>query len=282
MLPVLASPLAAQDLVIQEMRIPAPGAGSAGLAGLMVRPNEPGPHPLAVLSHGTPKPGTLRSQMMPSELLPQAEEFARRGWTAVLVLRRGYGNSGGRYAEDSHACSPHPEYYAAGVQSANDIRAAIAYLSALPEVDSTRILAVGRSAGGFATVALTARPPAGLVAAINFAGGRGKPVVGDVCNPDDQIAAYHTFGTTSRVPMLWVYAANDGLFPPDLADAFYRAFTAAGGQAEFVRADSYDGDGHRLFSPAGIPVWTPIVDAFLERRHLVLRPSPVARSGSTG
>ena len=39
----LALTLSAQNLVEQELRIPAPGAGKKGLEALMVRPNEPGP-----------------------------------------------------------------------------------------------------------------------------------------------------------------------------------------------------------------------------------------------
>ena len=266
----LASNLSAQDLVEHELRIPAPGAGKQGLEAFMVRPSEPGPHPLALLNHGSPRAGRDRRKMTPQEMLPQAREFARRGWTAVIVMRRGYGSSGGDYAEDAHPCSRRPDFYGSGVQSANDLRAAIAYLSSLPEVDRTRIISVGRSAGGFATVALTAKPPAGLVAAISFAGGRGSPAKDEVCNSGDLIAAFGRFGKTSRVPMLWVYAQNDHFFSPQLAAQFYKAFTSAGGRAQFVSAAPFDTDGHRLFSDAGTPIWTPMVDAFLRKQNLVL------------
>ena len=47
------------------------------------------------------------------------------------------------------------------------------------------VSAVGVSAGGFATVALTASAPQGLVAAINFAGGRGSLSADEVCEEDD-------------------------------------------------------------------------------------------------
>jgi hypothetical protein len=67
------------------------------------------------------------------------------------------------------------------------------------------------------SVALTAQAPSGLVAAISFAGGRGSRDDDDVCNPDGLVQAFATFGKTSRVPMLWVYATNDLFFGPDLA-----------------------------------------------------------------
>jgi hypothetical protein len=71
--------------------------------------------------------------------------------------------------------------------------------------------------------------------------------------------------------MLWVYAENDHFFSPTLAAEFYRGFTASGGMAQFIRAGSFGEDGHRLFSLSGIPIWTPVVDAFLKSQNLVLR-----------
>jgi dienelactone hydrolase len=270
-LPACALRVSGQDLVEHELRIPAPGAGKQGLEAFMVRPHEPGPHPLALINHGSPRAGSDRRKMTPQEMLPQAREFARRGWTTVIVMRRGYGNSGGNFAEDSRACGRRPDFYGSGLQSANDLRAAIAYLTKLPEVDPTRIISIGRSAGGFATVALTANPPAGLAAGISFAGGRGSPAKDQVCNSADLVEAFGRFGKTSRVPMLWVYAQNDHFFSPQLAVEFYRAFTAAGGSAQFVSAGPFGTDGHRLFSEVGSPLWMPMVDAFLQKQSLVLR-----------
>jgi dienelactone hydrolase len=275
-LPALAPPASGQDLVEQKLRIPAPGAGKEGLEAVMVRPNDARPHPLALLNHGAPRSGSERRKMTPWEMLPQAREFARRGWTTVIVMRRGYGDSGGNFAEDSDACGRNQDYYGSGVHSANDLRAAIAYLSKLSEVDPTRVISVGRSAGGFATVALTANPPPGLVAAISFAGGRGSPAKDKVCNSADLVDAFRAFGKKSRIPMLWVYAQNDHYFSPELAGEFYRAFTAAGGKAQFVSAGPFSTDGHALFSLGGIRIWPSIVDDFLKTQNLVLRQTLLA------
>lgn len=282
LLQALAFTASAQDLVEKELRIPAPGAGKKGLEAFMVRPNEPGSHPLALINHGAPRAGSDRRKMTPADMLPQAREFARRGWTTVIVMRRGYGDSGGDFAEDARACGRDPDFYGSGEESANDLRAAIDYLSQLPEVDPARIISIGRSAGGFATVALTAKPPAGLVAGISFAGGRGSPAKDEVCNPGDLINAFHAFGQKSRVPMLWVYAQNDHFFSPEIAAEFYQAFTAGGGKAQFVRANAFGADGHGLFSPSGIPMWTPMVDAFLESQNLTLRKTLLALPEGTG
>ena len=106
-------------------------------------------------------------------MLPQAIEFARRGWAAVVVMRRGYGNSGGEWADGYGYCG-NPDYRRRGNAGAADLKAAIAFLVSRPDIDPSRVISVGVSAGGFATVALTADPPPELVAAISFAGGRGS------------------------------------------------------------------------------------------------------------
>ena len=245
----------------------------------MVRPDDDLAHPLALLTHGTPRDSSQRHEVTALSMVPQAREFARRGWTAVIVVRRGYGTSGGGYAEDARACSRHPDYSVAGRESAKDLRASITYLQTVAQVDASRIISVGVSAGGFANVALTADPPANLVAAISFAGGRGSKGPDQVCNPYDLVRAFGEFGRTSRVPMLWIYAENDHFFGPPLASAFYDAFTRGGGRVSFVRAAAFRGDGHGLFA-GGISLWTPTLDAFLATQNLTLRtdllPLPVA------
>ena len=115
-------------------------------------------------------------------------------------------------------------------------------------------------------------PPPNLVAAISFAGGRGsRRVPMRYAIRYELVRAFGEFGRTSHVPMLWVYAENDHFFGPQLAAAFYAAFTKSGGKAEFIRPAAFGKDGHGLFSNGGIPLWTPLVDEFLAARNLKLR-----------
>lgn len=267
---VYAELATAQTIVTQELRIPAKGAGSKGLDALMVRPNEPGPHPLALFTHGTPREPSDRSGMTPFGLQPQAMEFARRGWTVVVVLRRGFGDSGGSYDEESHGCA-NPDYLHATRESVADLRAAVAYLSKLPEIDASRIISVGISTGGLAMVGLSADPPPGLVAAISFAGGRGSRAPDQVCNPQALVDTFATLGKKASVPMLWIYSQNDHFFSPQLAQLFHQAFTRAGGKATFILAPPFSSDGHHLFSRGGVSIWAPMVDSFLQSQNLTLR-----------
>ena len=212
------------------------GAGPRGLEAVLVRPDAPGRYPLVLLNHGSPRIRANTPRMSPSAMSLQAMEFARRGWAAVIVMRRGYiGDSGGSFSESFGSCS-NPDYVSAGRASADDLKAAIAALTQRPDIDGTRVVSVGYSAGGFATVALTADPPPGLLAGISFAGGRGSQSDDVVCGSERLVAAFATFGQRSRIPMLVGYAENDHYFGPGLAQKFKDAFSGAGGNVEFVQS----------------------------------------------
>ncbi len=261
----------AQKYVEQQIRIPWNPAQPAGLDALLVFVDLPGKHPLVVITHGSARNAEDHALVSPWQQLPQALWFARRGWVALAVVRRGYGTSGGD--EDSNHgghCSENrggADYESAGAYAAEDLIAAIDYARRLPQVDDTHMIAIGVSSGGFATVALTAKAPPGLVAAISFAGGRGSRADHDVCQPGDLIGAFKDFGKHSRVPMLWIYAENDKFFWPDLAKKFDAAFRSGGGQDQFVLAPPDGDDGHHLFSHPS--AWSDTVDAFLRAQNLV-------------
>ncbi len=262
-------------LAVSELRIPTKESGDRGLEAVMVRPNDDAPHPLALMTHGTPRAAAERPASTPLRLVPQAREFARRGWTVVIVMRRGFGDSGGLYAEDARECSLSPDPAGATQEAVKDLRGAAAYLATLPEVDPTRMIAIGLSTGGMAMMGLAADPPPGLKAAINFAGGRGSDAPDHVCNPDVLIRAVGDLGRRARVPMLWVYAANDHFFGPQLAQQLYLAFADNGGNVRFVPTGPFGADGHELFSWQGAYIWTPIVDDYLLGQNLTLRDAPL-------
>jgi dienelactone hydrolase len=240
------------------------GANAQPLEALLVRPSGSGRYPLILINHGSPRAANMRPDMEAATYIPIANEFARRGFAALIVMRRGYGSSGGNWAEAYGRCE-NPDYTKAGKAAAADLAAAIAHMSSRPTIDKSRIISIGVSAGGFATVALTADAPPGLVAGINFAGGRGSRDTDDVCEEDELVSAVGTFGRTSRVPMLWVYSQNDKFFGPALARKMRDAFKEGGGNVEFIAAPAFGTDGHRLFSPDSISAWTPYVDRFLAK-----------------
>lgn len=267
------APAAAQNYIHENLRLPMAEAGAKGLETLFVRPAEPARYPLVVISHGAPRKAEDRPNMTPQGAYLLALEFTRRGFAVAVVMRRGYGASGGSLAEGSGPCD-NPDYVRSGRTGAADIKAAIVALGKRSDVDPARAIAVGQSAGGLASVALAADPPPGLVAVINFAGGRGSRADFDVCKEERLTAAFGAFGKTSRLPMLWIYTANDHFFEPKLAEKFHDAFKAGGGRVQFIRAPAYGKDGHQLFSVGGIPRWTSYVDNFLADNKLTQRTEP--------
>ena len=263
---IALQPAAADDYYREDLRIPTIAAGSRGLEAMLLRPAGSRRYPLALLSHGTPRDPTARASMSPYVSYRQALEFARRGFAALVVMRRSYGDSGGQYAENSGPCGRR-DYMVAARESASDLRAAVEAVNRRSDVTTSGMIAVGVSAGGFASLALSADAPPGLSAAINFAGGRGSRADDDVCDEDRLVAAFATMGRTSRVPTLWIYSENDKFFGPDLAQRMYTAYTGAGGRAQFIKAPAFGDDGHFIYSRA-IPQWTPVVDAFLREQRL--------------
>jgi dienelactone hydrolase len=269
-----AAQAGADQLYREDLRLPMAVAGLRGLEAMLLRPAGPGRYPLAVLTHGAPRNPADRAAMSPYRAYPHAAEFARRGFAALVVMRRGYGTSDGTFAEGAGPCGRR-NYWAGGNASALDLRAAIAAMAGRADVSTEGMIVVGVSAGGFAGLALAAAPPPGLAAVISFAGGRGSRADDDVCDEEALIEAFATYGRTARVPTLWVYAANDKYFGPELARRMHAAFTASGGRAELIEAPPFGSDGHKLYSAAGIPIWTPMVDKFLRAHHLVSR-EPIA------
>jgi dienelactone hydrolase len=140
-----------------------------------------------------------------------------------------------------------------------------------PFVKKAGIIVVGQSAGGWGALALASKNPSGVKAVINFAGGRGgrsydRP--NNNCAPDRLVATAHTFGSTARIPTLWLYAINDSYFAPKLSKRMANAFRAAGGRAEYHRLPALGSDGHRLIEMReAVAVWAPIVQEFLRHLH---------------
>jgi len=126
-----------------------------------------------------------------------------------------------------------------------------------------------RSGGGWGSIALASRNPPSVSAVITFAAGRGGRVDGkpnNNCAPDKLVAATGEFGSTARVPMLWIYTENDSYFGPELTKRMHNAFTAAGGKAEYHLLPAFGNDGHFMIdSVDAVPLWAPLVSQFLEK-----------------
>lgn len=270
--PALAGgPALPRDGILREtVRItvtPAQGR-SYVLAALVMRPAQPGRHPLALLTHGTPRDPKDRATREPSGQSEMALEFARRGYIAIAVQRRGYGLSDGPYAESPGGNCETPDYTIPLRAGAADLQGALAWARRQAYVDGGTVIALGPSAGGFAALGLAAERPAGLKAVISFAGGRGSSAPDELCNEARLTDAFAQLGRAVAVPSLWIYAENDHFFGPRVARGFLQAYTRGGAKADFVMMPAFGDDGHYLSGRAGTALWRPVVDRFLDAQGL--------------
>jgi dienelactone hydrolase len=251
---------------VSESVIRAPVAGGAGPAHIDVTvftPPGAGPFPIVVLSHGSPRSAEERRTDGRQRLVAQSDRFVAMGYAVLVPTRRGYGESGGSWAEAYGACGD-PNYYAAGLETARDLRAAVDAVRGATWADTSRVVLAGQSAGGFGSVAAASQKFDGLLAVVNFAGGRGSQGPDDVCGEGRLVEAMGLYGRDARAPELWIYSVNDRFFGPALARRMHQAFVRSGGEAEFVEAPPVGLDGHAYFA-RGMDDWAPRVQAFLRR-----------------
>jgi len=253
---------------IQEaVRIPAPGGYT--VAATILRPEGPGPFGAVILNHGVPVSDSERAGASSSDLLASAAVFAQRGYVVVLPLRRGFGATGGEFAEYTGSCS-HPDYLGGEQAAAEDVMAAYEYARALPHVDPRRMILAGHSAGGMvALFTAGVRQPEGLVAVLAFAAGRGgNPALhpGVPCAAEPLARVLDMVGRSIKAPAMFHYAENDQYFNPDTTRFWFERFTAGGARAEYVLQPPFGDDGHYVFGDrAGIRYWVPAVESFLAR-----------------
>jgi dienelactone hydrolase len=194
--------------------------------------------------------------------------LVERGFVVVIPIRQGFGATGGQYKAGIGSCAD-PDFYRGSLRAAQDIVAAVDHVNSLPSVDASRILLIGHSAGGIASMAAASMQPKGVKAVMNFSGGRGSgrssSQRGVPCFPERMADAIGRYAETINVPVLWFYAENDSFFGPEVVRSWFDAFEKRGGQGElvFVPGSSF-GDGHQFIKQSGSSEeWGPILDRFL-------------------
>jgi pimeloyl-ACP methyl ester carboxylesterase len=250
---------------LRNLLIHIPAESGIRLETLVTRPEGPGPFPLILLNHGTPRGGDVDAEAMtPTDFSAQSLALARRGYGVAVVMRRGYGRSDGPRVDRGGACYD-KDYQTIGRVGAADEVGALNALLQEPWVDPTRVVLMGVATGGF--VALAGAASVGqqstIRGVVSFAGGAGSTGPDSVCVPDRLSASFADFGRHTRIPSLWIYAENDHSFSPDLARRFAAAYTSGGGPAELVILPPYEDDGHRLFLTAPAEVWWSKIAPFL-------------------
>jgi dienelactone hydrolase len=263
---------ARSPFTVEHFRVPARGYS---LAVTVVRPSGRGPYGVVVLNHGVGPDLESRRGESSALLMSSALEFAKRGYAVVMPLRRGFGETGGEFAEDPGSCS-HPDFRHGEQEAAADVLAAYRFARTLPYADPDLMLLAGQSAGGVVSLYAAAQSPPGLRAVLAFAAGRGADPYGTPgvpCAPDGVAAVFEEMGRAVKAPVLLAYSENDLYFGPATARTWFSRFEAHGAAAEFVLEPAFQANGHYVFSdPAGIGLWLPRVEGFLRRHRIPFDP----------
>jgi dienelactone hydrolase len=253
--------------------VPVAAAG-ASIVVTSFRPRGEGPFPWIVHSHGTAGTAKANRAIGRNRNLGLARQWVQRGYAVLVPVRRGYGASGGKFGDSYGGCS-RADFRRAGEGAALDLLATVEWAKAQRDLDAKRWLLAGQSAGGFASIYTASKRPAGLVAVLAFAPGRGgRPDThpGETCASDRMAELFAAIAPRIAVPVLWFYAENDEYIGPRVQKLWFESFRAAGGRGELVVVPPFpERRGHGVFAaPAGVPLWTAAVAAFFKSQGLGL------------
>jgi dienelactone hydrolase len=269
----LVPPPALERLVLEDLRIPV-HSGRTTLAITVLRPRGDGPFGAVILNHGVGLGERARSLESPAMLLHTAAEFAQRGYAVLMPLRRGFGATGGAYAENPGICAA-ADYARGERAAAADVLAAYDFARKLPYVDAERVILAGQSAGGVAALYAASQSPPGLQAVLAFAAGRGADPQnpGVPCGAARLAEVFEDMGRRLKVPVLFYYAKNDPFFGPNATQGWFARFKGGGARAEYVLQPPFGANGHYVFTDAaGVALWLPAVESFLRRHGIPFTP----------
>jgi dienelactone hydrolase len=250
----------------QQWLVPSPDPEITAHAVLFRPPGE-GPFPLALIAHASTQNVLRRAQMPQPEYKALSAWLVARGFAVLVPERPGHGATGGKYLEDQGGCDD-ANYSRAGYATADSIKAALAFLRMQPFIRPDHAVVVGHSAGAWGALALAAEDPKTIATIIAFAPGRG----GHASDAPDQVCAPHTlmtsaaeFGADAQVPVLWLVAANDSYFTPELSRRMADAFRSGGGKVDFRVLPAAGSEGHWLAeSDSDEKIFGPMLDGALK------------------
>ena len=229
------------------------------------KPAGDGPFPAVIMHHG--RSGTDRANPGRWRYTNIARYWTRRGVAVFVPTRLGYGDTGLEPdPEETGPCGA--KRYGVAADSTNvQTLATIDFALKQPWVDKSKLIIMGQSMGGFATIAAMGKKHPAVIAGINFAGGGGGDPVGRKADP----CAYGSLGSVfadagkanaGATPMLWLYAENDNYWGATIPRKWHEAYVGAGGKAQFVMFPAVGTDGHTLIG-AGVNLWRPVLDKFV-------------------
>ena len=239
-----------------------------------------GPWPVVIFSHG--RAGNLAGRAALKSPVHSYFEMVRywqgKGYAVVAAIRPGYGENTAHDPEDHGArwrgnmCTGPVNYGKTAGAAAYAIRTVRDWVVTQGWANKDRMLLVGQSVGGLATVAACAQNWPGVIGCVNFVGGAGgnpEDSPGKSCLADQLGEELASHGKSTTVPSMWLYSANDKFWGEQAPKDWYRAYVAvakAAGQkapSEFFAAPAVGDNGHTLQGSGG-KIWMPVLDSWLK------------------
>jgi dienelactone hydrolase len=250
----------------QQWLLPTPDPAVAARA-VLFRPPGDGPFPLALIAHASTQNALRRAQMSQPEYRALAAALVARGFAVLVPERPGHGATGGKYLEDQGGCDD-ANYSRAGYATADSIKAAFDYVQAEDFIQQEGAVIVGHSAGAWGALAMAGENPKVISAIIAFAPGRGGHADDEpnkVCAPHTLVASAAEFGDDAKIPVIWLVAANDSYFPPELSKQMADAFRGGGDKVDFHVLPAFGSEGHWLAESDGADkILGPVLDTALK------------------
>ncbi len=242
-------------------------SGALKLRALLWRPKGQGPFPAILFNHGSGN--TLERQSAQSAALGPV--FARHGYLFLFVFRRGSGLSADQGT--SAADLMDREFAANGQEARNklqlqlletdqlsDALAGLAFLRAVPEVDTRRVAVAGHSFGGSLTL-LAAERDTTLRAAVVF----GAAAPSWERSPQLRARLLAAVGRTTA-PVFFIYAANDYSVAPAEALSAEMARLGKLHRVKIYPPVGQTADEGHDFVYRDVATWESDVFAFLDER----------------
>ena len=260
-----------EQIIEVPVRLGAPGELELrqDIAVTIVREASTGQRPFLVLLHGRGASQRERTAMGLQTYPANSHYFASKGFVVLVLTRVGYGVSGGPDVEFTGTCAS--KRFADGAAVAlSETRQVLSYAERLAYVDPDRGIVVGESFGGLVAIAIAASDLRGVVATVNVSGGDGGDArnrADEPCRPDQMRETFARYGSTNRLPTLWMYSANDRVWGPVYPREWFAAFTHAGGRGQFIELPADKNNGHYIFN-RNAAAWHPAFESFVNRLEL--------------
>ena len=251
--------------------------GTIRLVTYVYRPLKNDRKEVVLFSHGSTA-GLIRSPKEAMDGPPRSviTFFVSRGYTLVAPMRRGRAESSGTYIEECAfylgkcTLAQQVELTERSLQEAlRDTNAVIDQIILGRLVPRTsKFLAAGISRGGFLSLMLAGQRPQAVKAIINFAGGWHSvtakyPPADNKSRWEVQTVRLAQAGKLASAPAIFIYAARDSFYDPNIPREFFRFWEEAGGKGEFVYITQHSlANGHLVATDEGL--WQRQVDEFLK------------------